>query len=124
MRGEHLKVTIKRMRSSLVAWMRSSLVRMRSSLMVRASDCQCTSCNSPGSIPASVGTVGSEGAADEACSVEYSIKKPQTIFKKNNQTFGRKLMTVVKLHGYMAHLLLTAIITLSNCSSHNNHHQS
>ncbi len=28
--------------------MRSSLVRMISSLVVRASDCQCTSCNGPG----------------------------------------------------------------------------
>ncbi len=31
--------------------MRSSLVRMRSSLVVRASDCQCTSCNGPGFDP-------------------------------------------------------------------------
>ncbi len=31
--------------------MRSSLVRMRSSLLVRASDCQCTSCNCPGFDP-------------------------------------------------------------------------
>ncbi len=38
------------MRSSLV-WMRSSLIWMRSSLVVRASDCQCTSCNGPGFDP-------------------------------------------------------------------------
>jgi hypothetical protein len=31
--------------------MRSSLARMRSSLVVRASDCQCTSCNGPGFYP-------------------------------------------------------------------------
>ncbi len=39
-----------RMRTSLVR-MRSSLARMRSSLVVRASDCQCTSCNGPGFDP-------------------------------------------------------------------------
>jgi hypothetical protein len=31
--------------------LRSSLMRLRSSLVVRASDCQCTSCNGPGFDP-------------------------------------------------------------------------
>ncbi len=43
--------------------MRPSLVRMRSSPVVRASDCQCTSCNGPGS----VGRVESEGRQMKQC---------------------------------------------------------
>jgi hypothetical protein len=55
-----IKFSLVRMRFSLVQ-MRFSLMRMR--FVVRVSDCQCTSCNGPGlgSIPASVGTVESEG---------------------------------------------------------------
>jgi hypothetical protein len=45
--------------------MRSSL-RMRSSLVVRASDCQCTSCNGPGFDPSIRRHSGIWGAADEA----------------------------------------------------------
>ncbi len=42
--------------------------RMRSSLVVRASDCQCTSCTTVlDSIPASVGTAESEGWQMEQC---------------------------------------------------------
>ncbi len=46
--------------------MRSSLLRMRSSLVVRASDCQCTSCNGPGFDPSIRRHSGIWGAADEA----------------------------------------------------------
>ena len=45
--------------------MRSSLVRMRSSLVVRASDCQCISCNGPGFDPSIRRHSGIWGAADE-----------------------------------------------------------
>jgi hypothetical protein len=38
---------------------------MRSSLMVRASDCQCTSCNGPGLDPSIRRHSGISGAADE-----------------------------------------------------------
>jgi hypothetical protein len=46
--------------------MRSGLVRMRSGLVVRASDCQCTSCNGPGFDPSIRRHSGIWGAADEA----------------------------------------------------------
>ncbi len=55
------------MRSSLLR-MRSSLLRMRSSLVVRAFDCQCTSCNGPGFDPNNRRHSGIWGA-------EYSTKK-------------------------------------------------
>ncbi len=45
-----MRSSLERMRSSLER-MRSSLVRVRSSLVIRASDCQCTSCNGPGFNP-------------------------------------------------------------------------
>ncbi len=40
---------------------------MRSSLVVRASDCQCTICNGPGFDPSIVGTVESEGRQMKQC---------------------------------------------------------
>ncbi len=46
--------------------MSSSLRRMRSSLVVRASDCQSTSCNGPGFDPSIRRHSGIWGAADEA----------------------------------------------------------
>ncbi len=42
------------------------LLFMRSSLVVRASDCQCTSCNGPGFDPSIRRHSGIWGAADEA----------------------------------------------------------
>ncbi len=62
---EMMRSSLVRMRSSLVR-MRSRLVRMRSSLVVRASDCQCTSCNGPGFDPSIRRHSGIWGAADEA----------------------------------------------------------
>jgi hypothetical protein len=67
--------------------MRSSLVRMRSSLVVRASDCQCTSCNGPGFDPRIRRHSGIWRAADEAVlnGVWKKEKKiPQKIFRKKN----------------------------------------
>ncbi len=65
--------------------MRSSLLRMRSSLVVRASDCQCTSCNGPGFDPSIRRHSGIWWAADEAVlnRVRQKIKKsPKKIKKK------------------------------------------
>jgi hypothetical protein len=67
-----------KMRSSLILWMRSSLV-------VRASDCH----NAPvarvlGSIPASVGTVQeSEGRQMKQCEYRTKKKFPQKYERKN-----------------------------------------
>ena len=68
--------------------MRSSLVWMRSSLVVRASDCQCTSCNGPGFDPSIRRHSGIWGAADEAVLniVRTKRKKsPKKIFKKKKK---------------------------------------
>jgi hypothetical protein len=62
--------------------MRSSLVRMRSSLVVRASDCQCTSCNGPGFDPSIRRHSGIGGAADEAV-LNIVRKKREKIPQKN-----------------------------------------
>ncbi len=73
--------------SSLIAYMRSSLGWMRSSLVVRASDCQCTSCNGPGFDPSIRRHSGIWGAADEAVLniVRKKRKKsPQKIFEKKS----------------------------------------
>ncbi len=67
--------------------MRSSLVRMRSILVVRASDCQCTSCYGPGFDPSIRRHSGIWGAADEAVLniVRTKRKKsPKKILKKKN----------------------------------------
>ncbi len=49
-------------------------VWMTSSLVIRASDYQCTSCTVLGSIPASVGTVESEGRQMKQCCIQYEKK--------------------------------------------------
>ncbi len=64
--------------------MRSSLLRMRSSLVVRASDCQCTSCNGPGFDPSIRRHSGIWGAADEAV-LNIVWKKSWKIPQKNNR---------------------------------------
>ena len=60
--------------------------RIRSSLVNRASDCQCTSCNSPGFDPSIRRHSGIWGAADEG--VLNIVRKKQKIppSKKNPQT--------------------------------------
>ena len=60
---------------------------MRSGLVVRASDCQCTSCNGPGFDPSIRRHSGIWGAADEAVLdiVRTKRKKsPKKIFKKKS----------------------------------------
>ncbi len=67
--------------------MRSSLFRNRFSLVVRASDCQCTSRNGPGFDPSIRRHSGIWGAADEAVSnIVKKIKKspPQKKIKKSH----------------------------------------
>ncbi len=61
---------------------------MRSSLVVRASDCQCTSCNGPGFDPSIRRHSGIWGAADEAVLNIVRIKKrknpPEKYWEKKN----------------------------------------
>jgi hypothetical protein len=57
---------VKDIRHKFLFRMRSSLVRMRSRLVDRAFDCQCTSCNIPGFDPSILRHSGIWGAADEA----------------------------------------------------------
>ncbi len=58
-------------------------IMMRSSLLVRASDCQCTSCNGPGFDPSIRRHSGIWGAADEAVlnivRKKIEIMKPQKL---------------------------------------------
>ncbi len=65
-------------------------MRMRSSLVVRASDYQCTSCNGPGFDPSIRRHSGIWGAADEAVLNIVRTKKkkipPKNIFKKSLAT--------------------------------------
>ncbi len=69
--------------------MRSSLVRMRSSLVVRVSDCQCTSCNGPGFDSSIRRHSGIWGAADETVlNIVWMKRKkipPKNIKKKNSK---------------------------------------
>ncbi len=67
---------------------RSSLERMRSSLVIRASDCQCPSCNGPGFDPSIRRHSGIWGAADEAMlnKVRKKYKKSPPP-KKNSLNF-------------------------------------
>ncbi len=88
-----MRSSLVRMRSSLLR-MRSSLVRMRTSLVVRASDCQCTSCNGPGFDPSIRRHSGIWGAADEAVlNIVWTKRKksPQKILRKKKTfvTAGR-----------------------------------
>ncbi len=67
--------------------------RMRSSLVVRASDCQCTSCNSPGFDPSIRRHSGIWGTADEAVlNIVWKTnrkKSPQKYWKKK---YWKKLL--------------------------------
>ncbi len=76
--------------------MRSSLVRIRSSLVVRASDCQCTSCNGPGFDPSIRRHSGIWGAADEAVLNFVRNKRekiPQKILKKKKKILPGSVTT-------------------------------
>ncbi len=76
--------------------------RMRSSLVVRASDCQCTSWNGPGFDPNIRQHSGIWGAADEAVlnTVWKKIKKsPQkNILNKKNNDSNIKMPTPLQWH--------------------------
>ncbi len=72
-------------------------LRMRSSLVVRASDCQCTSCNGPGFDPSIRPHSGIWGAADEAVLNIVRKKKkksPPKILKKTCRPTVRKPRTL------------------------------
>ncbi len=82
-----LGISISLTQPHTVSWVqlqriRCSLVRMRSSLVVRASDCQCTSCNGPGFDPSIRQHSGIWGAADEAVLVRKVISKSNKVRKK------------------------------------------
>ncbi len=64
--------------------------RMRSSLVVRASDCQCTSCNGPGFDPSIRRHSGIWGAADEAVLNNVRRKKEKKIPQKNIEKEKKK----------------------------------
>ncbi len=62
-----------------IQWMKSSLLWMRSSLVVRASDCQWRSHNSPGFYPSILRHSGIWGVADEELLNTVHRKKSKTI---------------------------------------------
>ncbi len=62
-------------------WAFANCLRMRSSLVVRASDCQCTSCNGPGFDPSIRRHSGIWGAADETVLNIVRKKNPPKIWK-------------------------------------------
>ncbi len=76
------------------------LLRMRSSLVVRASDCQCTSCNGPGFDPSIRRHSGILGAADEAVLniVQKNRKNPPKKLTINVPLF-KKLRDIIFLGG-------------------------
>ncbi len=83
--------------------MRSSLVRMRSSLVVRASDCQCTSCNGPGFDPSIRRHRGIWGAADEA--VLNIVRKENNLVERCNLEWMRlRCSLVVSSSNYQSEL--------------------
>ncbi len=63
---------------------------MRSSLVVRASDCQCTSCNGPGFDPSIRRHTGIWGAADEAV-----LNNVRTKRKKSPKKYLEKIFTKI-----------------------------
>ncbi len=75
---------------------------MRSSLVVRASDCQCTSCNGPGFDPSICRHSGFWGAADET--VLNTVRKKRRLFLPLNcQLEGQKSLGPLKISLEMAH---------------------
>ncbi len=72
--------------------------RMRSSLVVRASDCQCTSCNGPGFDPSIPQHSGIWRAADETV-LNIVWKKPKKYFKKLFSTKRKQSITHIGCEG-------------------------
>ncbi len=80
-----------------------SSLRMRSSLVVRASDCQCTCCNGPGFDPGIRRHSGIWGAADEAVlNIVWTKhkKSPKKIKKKPSWQIGQVLAVLRKCRGF------------------------
>ncbi len=75
--------------------------RMRSNLVVRASDCQCTSCNGPGFDPSIRRRSGIWGAADEA--VLNTVRKKQ----KNKKKYLKKRVSYIEWGKICVHVYLT-----------------
>ncbi len=71
--------------------------RMRSSLMVRASDCQCTSCNGPGFDPSIRRHSGIWRAADEAVLNIVRKKKKKSPQKIKKLKFRHQLFIFANL---------------------------
>ncbi len=71
-------------------------LRMRSSLVVRACDCQCTSCNGPGFDSSIRRHSGIRGAADEAVLniQQYEIKNPSKKILKEKNIFLLEAYTI------------------------------
>jgi hypothetical protein len=89
----HLKYQL----HSNVKTVKEQTLLMRSSLVIRVSDCQCSSCNGPGFDPSIRRHSGIWGAADEAVLniVEKKEKNPpKKIFKKKEQTFHKRSTNV------------------------------
>jgi hypothetical protein len=97
--------------------------RMRSSLVVRASDCQCTSCNGPGFDPSIRRHSGIWGAADEAVLnivrkkkiiLSYSILEPRCCpghSKEKFRTFLTHSETLLTLSVHWVRLCLRWVYT-------------
>ncbi len=96
---------------------------MRSSLVVRASDCQCTSCNCPGFDPSIRRHSGIWEAADEAVlnTVQYGIEL--SLFKYLQfisfyALSGKMKTNVVILRSPTGFLKIVEIVSLQSRSSH------
>ncbi len=72
------------------------IMRMRSSLVVRASDCQCTSCNGPGFDPSIRRHSGIWGAADEAVLNIVRTKRKKIPPQKNKKTLCPEMEKLTK----------------------------
>jgi hypothetical protein len=92
---------------------RSSLERMRSSLVVRASDCQCNSCNGPGFDPSIRRHSGIWGAADDAVLNKVRKKYKKSPTKKNSLNFCAATMETT----HTSSSLLKKIETKRKCIS-------
>ncbi len=85
-------------------------LRMRSNLVVRASDCQCTSCNGPGFDPSIRRHSGIWGAADEAVlnivRTKRQKKFPQKILKKQNLGLvSMKYKSILDIHKFWKYVV-------------------
>ncbi len=93
--------------------MRASLERMRASLVVTASDCQCISCNGPGFDPNIRRHSGIWGAADEAVlntvRKKKNLKNPPKNIKQKKRIWQIKSTAHVKLWIFWETLYLNSL---------------